>query len=63
MLEAFTISSDSRFHTLMIQTEKKAERASTPELGTSVKFEQITSSYFDKAYSEKVFLRYINKMI
>jgi len=34
MLEAFTISSDSRFHTLMILTEKKSARAFTLEFGT-----------------------------
>jgi len=34
MLEAFTISSDSRFHTLVILTEKKSTRAYTLEIGT-----------------------------
>jgi len=33
MLEAFTISSNSRFHTLVILTEKKSARASTLEFG------------------------------
>jgi len=36
MLEAFTISSNSRFHTLMILTEKKSARASKLEFGTII---------------------------
>jgi len=34
MLEAFRISSDSRFRTLMILTEKKSAQASTLEIDT-----------------------------
>jgi len=33
MMDAFTISSDSRFHKLMILTEKISARASTLEFG------------------------------
>jgi len=56
MLEAFTISSDSRFHTLMIVTEKKSARAFTLEIDTIIKFKRIYSNYFDIANSEKVVL-------
>jgi len=62
MLEAFTISSDSLFHTLIILTEKKLARASSLEFGT-INLKQISSSYFDIANSGEVVLGYINNMI
>jgi len=60
MLEAFTISADSRFHTLMILTENKSARASTPKNWYN-KCLRISSSYFDIANSKKVVLGIINK--
>jgi len=57
MLEAFIISSDSRFRMLMILTEKKSARI------WHNKFKIILSSNFDIANSEKVVLGYINKVI
>jgi len=54
MLDAFTISSDSRFHTLMIVTEKKSARASTLELNT-ISFNEF-HRVIDIANSEKVVL-------
>jgi len=60
MLEAFTISSDSQFDTLMILTEKNY----TLEFRIlDIKFIWITLSYFDMANGDKVVLGYVNKMM
>jgi len=57
MLEAFIISSDNRFHTLMILTEKRA--STLFYIYSSIwhnKLKRIASSYFNMTNSEKVVL-------
>jgi len=51
MRDALIISSNSRFHTLMILTEKKSARAFYSRIWHKLK--RITLSYFDMANSEK----------
>jgi len=61
MLDAFTISSDSRFYMLMILTQKKSAQATTLEFGT------ISLNEFRRVILTllmvKVILGYINKMM
>jgi len=62
MLKAFTKYRDSRLHTLIILTEKTVD-VSIDSRSWHNMFKRITSSFFDTANNEKLFLRYINTII